>query len=108
MPSDHALLLRTGARSVELVMPHATGFFALGDNDLFRDPNVPLQTGDVSTAGGARVTVVDSGAVGPARVRFEFDRDVASATWVVETYGGFRDLEIPAVGFGSKLDVAQP
>ena len=109
VPSGHALMLRKDARTVELVIPHAAGFFPVTANDLFRDPEAPLRAGDVVEVTGMRATVLDLGVVGPARLRFEFDRDAndPSLTWVIEVYNGYRDSPPPAIGFGSQLDAFQ-
>ncbi len=106
VPSGHALMLRRDSRTIDLVIPHAAGFFPVTANDLFRDPAAPLHAGDVVDVTGMRVTVVDLGEVGPARLRFEFDRDAndPSLTWVIEFYDGYRDSPPPAIGFGKQLD----
>ncbi len=109
VPSQHALILRLDARTIDLVIPHGAGFFPVTPNDLFRDPDVPLHAGDEVAISGMRATVIDMGEVGPARLRFVFDRDLddPSLTWVIEVYSGYRDSPPPAVGFGGQLDVAQ-
>ncbi len=106
VPSGHALMLRKDSRTIDLVIPHAAGFFPVTANDLFRDPAAPLRAGDVVEVTGMRATVIDLGEVGPARLRFEFDRDAndPSLTWVIEVYDGYRDSPPPAIGFGKQLD----
>lgn len=109
VPSQHALMLRVDANTIDLIIPHGSGFFPITDNDLFRDPETPLHTGEQIVTTGMRVTVIDNGEVGPSRLRFVFDKnpDDPSLTWIIERYDGYRASPPPRIGFGAPLDAFQ-
>ena len=104
--ANHTLMLRRDAHTLELIIPHGRGFFPAGDEDLFRAYDAPLADGDETAIGGMRVTVLDAGTAGPARLRFVFDRPLedASLTWLTELSDRYRALTPPAQGFGERLD----
>ena len=102
----HALLLRRDDRTLDAIIPHGRGFFPAGREDLFRGDDAPLVTGDEITIPGLRVTLLDAGVAGPARLRFVFDRSLEdrSLTWITELSDSYREAPPPAPGFGTRLD----
>lgn len=102
--SPHALLVRRGPRTIELVVPRGRGYFPTGPNDLFRSEDSPLRTGDEVRVPGLHVTVVQTGATKPSRLRFEFDDPLDSLLWVAGGAAGWHDATPPAIGFGVPLD----
>ena len=102
----HALVLRTGPRTLDVVVPHGAGFFPAGPIDLFRSESSPLHTGDEVDLPGMLTTVVDAGEVGAVRLRFTFDRDLEdpSLTWITEVKQMYRESPPPKAGFGAQLD----
>jgi hypothetical protein len=101
----HALLLRTDARTVEVVVPQGQGFFPLGADDVFRREDDALHTGDVREVPGMRAEVLSDGTTTPPRVRFTFDAplDDASYEWISEKRDAYRPISPPVVGFGLPL-----
>ena len=104
--SGHVLVLRRDARTLELVAPEDRNLTSTGPGNLFRNPREPLRVGDEVTVPGMRATVLESGADGPRRVRFVFDRDIddPDVTWIAEGVTGFRDAQPPQPGFGAPLE----
>lgn len=104
--AKHALVLRTDDRTIDVVIPKGQGFYPAGSDDIFRSDDDPIRSGDEVVVPGMRVTVIDSGEDGPARMRFAFDRDLddPSLTWVTQTASTFKDSPAPKTGFGTPLD----
>ncbi len=102
--SPHALMIRRSDRVVELLVPKGRGYFPTGPNDLFRNEDLPLHTGDEITVPGLHATVLDTGEHGPARLRFEFDQKLESLLWVADGNFGWHDISPPQIGFGVPLD----
>jgi hypothetical protein len=103
--SPHALLVRTGPRTVEIVVPRGRGYFPTGPNDLFRNEEDPLHTGDQVHVPGLLATVEQTGGeTRPSRLRFTFDDSLDSMLWLADAQGGWRDETPPAVGFGIPMD----
>jgi hypothetical protein len=101
----HALMLRTGARVLDVVVPKGQGFFPIGADNLFRPEEHPLREGDERDVPGMHVLVISDGTHAPPRVRFTFDRDLddASLTWLTESVDRYRETPPPAIGFGDQL-----
>jgi hypothetical protein len=104
--TGHALLLRKGSRTLELVSPPDKSVYPAGAGNLFRSPWAPLRTGDEVAVPGMRARILETGLYGPTRVRFEFDRDLDSPDliWTAEDTHGFRPAEPPKVGTGAPFD----
>lgn len=102
--ANHILVLRTGARTLDVVIPKGRTYFPTGPNDLFR--NSPLPEGADIEMPGLHVVVVSDGSKQAGRVRVTFDRDLddPSFTWITERAEGFRFEPPPAIGFGKPLD----
>lgn len=103
--SEHSILLRTGARSIELVARPGP-LFPVGPQDLFRDFDRSLRVGDTVALEGMRVTVLQLDEHdAPRRLRFEFDRDLddPSMLWITERVDGFREQRLPEVGYGEPV-----
>jgi hypothetical protein len=103
--SGRMLLLRTGPQTIELVAGPQP-LFPVGSEDLVRNEDAPLHTGDTVTVPGMRATVVAVREDGTARrVRYEFDHDLDDPQylWVVEHDMTFREQKLPAPGQGEPL-----
>jgi hypothetical protein len=100
----HALMLRRGERTVELVVPKGRGYFPTGPDDLFRSADTPLHAGDEASIPGLHVKVLEVGESGPGRVRFDFDQKLESLVWIADGKDGWRDVPPPQIGFGMPLD----
>jgi hypothetical protein len=101
----HALVLRTGDRTIDVVVPQGQGFFPLGADDVFRREDDPLHTGDVREVPGMRAEVLSDGNTTPPRVRFTFEHPLGDASyeWISERRDAYRPISPPAVGFGLPL-----
>jgi hypothetical protein len=102
--SGRLLLLRTGARSIELVQSDRP-IFNVGPDDLFRGAG-SVQIGDSVELPGFKATVLQvDDQQRPKRVRFELDRDLddASLQWITEGHEGFREEPPPPVGYGTPV-----
>lgn len=102
--AGHALALRQGPRTIELVVP-PRGIYPEGERSLYRRSDVPLKKGDEFHTKGMRVTVLDAGATDPMRLRFEFDRDPSRFVWISDTRTSIFLSDLPKVGFGHPFDV---
>jgi hypothetical protein len=104
----HVLAIRRDARTLELVTPAGEALFPPpGEANLERpQESRAIAAGDTFEVPGMRVTILDVGAAGPRRARYEFDRDLDSPSlmWVNETYFSFREVRPPAPGFGASFD----
>lgn len=101
--TGHVLVMRTGARSMELVAPPGLGLFPFGPANLVRDTRRPTRVGEVFRVPGMRATVLEVAPLGPRRVRFDFDEDLdpARVAAAVEDLAGFRSVTLPAPGTGA-------
>jgi hypothetical protein len=108
--TGHVLVLRHDARSIDVSVPKGLGLFPNGEGNLFRGEGVPLAAGDVVTVPGMRVTVLEVGAAGPRRARFELDAPLESPSfiWVHDRIDGIRDATPPQIGFGKPFDAWPP
>jgi hypothetical protein len=104
--TGHALLLRKDARTLELISPPDSSVYPAGVGNLFRSPHQPLRTGDQVAVPGMRARIVETGPIGPTRVRFVFDRDLDSPdiVWTAEDARGFHAAVPPKIGFGAPFD----
>jgi hypothetical protein len=104
--TGHAMVLRKGPRTLEVVTPPGLGVYPGGDGNLFRTPELPLEVGSEVLVPGMRAKIVAVGPNGPTRVRFDFDEDIDSApfVWTAEDAVGFHSVELPKVGFGAPFD----
>lgn len=100
----HALILRRGERSIDLVVPKGRGYFPTGPDDLFRSEDRPLHAGDEVDVPGLHAKVIEGGEHGPGRVHFDFDRKLESLVWIADGKEGWRDASPPRLGFGMPLD----
>jgi hypothetical protein len=100
----HALMLRRGDRTVELIVPKGKGYFPTGPDDLFRSADTPLHAGDEANVPGLHVKVLEVGASGPGRVLFDFDQKLESLVWIADGKDGWLDVPPPQLGFGIPLD----
>ena len=104
--TGHALALRKGPRTLEIVVPRDQSVFPTGHGNLFRQEHAQLPVGHVVNVPGLRATVLELGEQGPVRVRFDFDRDLESPphVWITETFSGFPEATLPQRGFGKPFD----
>lgn len=104
--TGHALALRRGPRTLDIVVPADQSLFPAGQGNLFRSAGARLAAGDVFDLPGLRVTVLEVGKEGPRSARFEFDRDLEAAplAWISERFDGFPPATPPKQGFGTPFD----
>ncbi len=108
--ASHVLLFRRDARTVEVVAPRDGSVFPTEEGNLFRGEGMPFVVGDVVRVPGMMATVLDVGAAGPRRVRFEFDGplDAPSRVWVTDRAAGVFEAPPPEPGFGTPYDEWPP
>jgi hypothetical protein len=102
--APHALILRTGARTIDLLVPRGKGYFPTGPDDLFRSEDNALPAGYEVRVPGMHVKILDVGEHGPVRIRFDFDKKLESLVWVADGKDAFLDATPPRIGFGLPLD----
>ena len=102
--TDHALVLRRGPRTVDVVTSQDRGVFPAGEGNLFLDEESTVEVGQVFEAAGMRVTVLAVENGRPHVARFDFDSDLEGAAWINETTQGYVDVEPPALGLGQPFD----
>jgi hypothetical protein len=104
--TGHALALRRGPRTLDIIVPPDQSVFPPGQNNLFRNDEIKMAAGDTFTVPGMHVTVLEVGPDGPRTIRYQFDRDLEAAplVWITEKYEGFPDAAPPKIGFGSTFD----
>jgi len=104
--TGHALALRRGPRTLDIIVPADQSLFPAGPGNLFRNVSDKLAVGDVFNVPGLRATVLELGKDGPRSVRFQFDRDLEDAplTWMTERFDGFPEAIPPKQGFGMPFD----
>lgn len=100
----HALMIRRGDRSIDLIVPKGRGYFPTGPDDLFRSVDLPLRAGDEVTVPGLHAKVIEGGDDGPGRVHFDFDQKLESLVWIADGNDGWKDVPPPQRGFGMPLD----
>ena len=102
--APHALMLRTGEQSIDLLVPRGKGYFPTGPDDLFRSEDAALPSGYEADVPGMHVKILDVGEHGPIRIRFDFDQKLESLIWVSDGKDAFLDATPPRIGFGLPLD----
>lgn len=104
--TGHVLVMRTDPRTVRLIAPKDQSLYTTGPGNLFRSLDRQLEVGDQVRVQGMTVTIEELGIDGPRQARFEFDEDIdtSASTWIVEDFDGFKDANLPAVGFGKPFD----
>jgi hypothetical protein len=102
--TEHALVLRTAPRSLEIRAPKGGSLYPVGPSNLFRSEDYPAHEGDVIQTHGMRVTLLEVAATGPRRARFDFEGDPEQFVWLAETSEGLKEVRLPAVGFGAPFD----
>ncbi len=100
----HALMLRRGPNSLDLIVPKGRGYFPTGPDDLFRSTDLPLHAGDEIHVPGMRAKVIEDGQNGPGRVHFEFEQKLESIVWIADGKDEWKDVPPPQIGFGMPLD----
>ena len=104
--TGHVLVLRRDARTIELVVPNDKSLTSTGPGNLFRSDAEPLRVGEEVLAPGVRATILETGPLGPRRIRYVFDRPLEdpSLTFVAEGADGFHDAPPPQPGYGMPLE----
>jgi len=99
--TGHALFLRRGPRTFDLIAPPEQCLFPAPGN-LFRSLDHKLAVGDELTLPGLHAKVLEVDAQGPRIVRFNVDRDADAPTytWITETKDGFPEVKLPEIGLG--------
>jgi hypothetical protein len=102
--AGHTLVVRRSARTFDLTTSPDRGLFPMGDGNLFRAENAALRVGDEVENGCVRATILEVGPKGPRSARLTLQGDPAAMTWVEDAYEGWKDVTLPAVGFGAPFD----
>jgi hypothetical protein len=105
--TGHVLCLRRDPTSIELVVGADTGLYPASLGDLYRSEAHRLAAGETFSPGGVVATVVEMGAYGPRKARFDFPADIDDPrfVWVGESrVRGFYDATPPKVGFGAPFE----
>jgi hypothetical protein len=100
--TSHALVVRTGPRTLEITVRPDDRIYASGPDHLFRQDASTMRVGDVAKLPGVRITILAVGSAGPRVIRYEFDRDLDSPTltWLAENADGFVIEKPLGIGFG--------
>jgi hypothetical protein len=104
--AGHALVLRRGPRTLDIVVRPEERIYSIGPDHLFRKDHT-FAVGDVHTMPGVRMTIMAVGSAGPRIVRYEFDQDLESPmyTWLAEDSEGFSIEKPLPIGFGKPYDL---
>jgi hypothetical protein len=103
--APHALMLRRGPTSVEILVAKGKGYLPTGAYDVLRTSDDPLRAGDAFDVAGMHVTIVEGGGQGgPGRARFDFDEPLDDSVWIEDSRAGWQDAPPPRLGFGAPLD----
>jgi len=98
------VLVRSGPKTLEVSQDGNEPLIHFGEGDVVRA--LPLKVGETINAPGIRATIValDEEQL-PKQLHFEFDRDLDDPSFwsITEGRGGFREIKLPAVGFGVRL-----
>lgn len=98
------VLVRSGPKTLEVTQDGNEPLVHFGEGDVPRA--IPFKAGETVTVPGMRATIValDEEQL-PKQLHFEFDRDLDDPSfWSIgEGATGFRDIKLPAVGFGVRL-----
>lgn len=101
--AGHTLVVRRGERTFDLTTSSDRGLYPIGDGNLFRAENAPLRVGDEVRNGCVRAKILELGPRGPRSVRLELENPTKTL-WVEDDYDGWKEVELPAVGFGAPFD----
>ena len=104
--TGHALAMRRGPRTLDLIVPRGQSLYPIDHANLFRSQASRLQKGDVLQVPGVRATIVEASRKGPRVVRFDFERELESPPlfWISERFRGFHEAPLPELGFGQPFD----
>lgn len=105
--TSHALVLRRGPRTLEIIVHPEDRIYSSGPDHLFRQYHADMREGAVMTMPGIRMTILSVGPAGPRRVLYEFDQDLESPkyTWLAENTDGFVVEKPLPIGFGKPYDL---
>ncbi|MBK9266624.1 MAG: hypothetical protein IPM54_43415 [Polyangiaceae bacterium] len=105
--TSHALVLRRGPRTLDIIVRPNDRVYSSGPDHLFRQDHSTWAVGNVATMPGVRMTILAVGTAGPRIVRYEFDRDLESPTftWLAENSDGFSVEKPLGIGFGKPYDL---
>ena len=105
--TSHALVIRRGPRTLDIIVRPEDRIYSSGPDHLFRQDHSAMREGDVATMPGVRITILAVGSAGPRIVRYEFDRDLDSPTltWLAENSDGFVIEKPLTVGFGKPYNL---
>lgn len=105
--TSHALVLRRGPRTLDIIVRPGDRVYSSGPDHLFRQDHGAFAVGDVATMPGVRMTILAVGPKGPRVVRYDFDWDLESEslTWLAENTDGFSVEEPLPIGFGKPYDL---
>ena len=92
-------LLRTGTNCLEMVLVNGHMMRTVFEQ-LLRDPEEPLRTGDTVQLDGMTVTVLETDAQGPTRLSFQFDAPLEDPQYVFLAWkdDALKPLVLPAPG----------
>lgn len=105
--TSHALVIRRGPRTLDIIVRPEDRIYSSGPDHLFRQDHSAMRVGDEASMPGVRIKIMAVGSVGPRIVRYEFDRDLDSPTltWLSEHSDGF-EIEKPLpIGLGKPFDL---
>ena len=102
--AGHVLVLRRDLHTVDLVVIPSRSLFPIGERNLYRSEDAPLNVGDEVHVSGLSVTILALGEVGPRSARFVFDGDPSEFVWLTETFDETAEVELPTEGFGEPFD----
>lgn len=102
--SGHVLVLRRGARTLDLVASAGHGLYPTGERNLYRSDDAPLKVGDEIAVRGMKVTILEVGEAGPRAARFVFDFDPDALVWVSDTFDATTEVKLPNEGFGEPFE----
>lgn len=102
--AGHVLALRRDLHTLDLVAGEGRSLFPVGEHNLYRNASAVLHVGDVVSARGLRVTILEEGDGGPRSARFEFDDDPEMRLWINDAFANTEEVELPSRGFGAPFD----
>jgi hypothetical protein len=103
--APHALMLRRGPTTIDILVAKGKGYLPTGAYDVLRSSDDPLRAGDTFHVAGMNVTVIEGGSSsGPGRARFELDEPLGDLVWIEDSREGWKDAPPPALGYGAPLD----
>lgn len=105
--TGHALGLREGPMTLDLVVPRDHSMLSWFSWDLFRNTATTFHEGQSLETPGLTATILELGKEGPRRVRFTLDRnlDDPASLWIAESAkGAFPSVTPPGLGFGQPYE----